>query len=280
VNLTQALVFELKSVCDELWSKQGQSLAGLVTTGQSTSPLSWRLFKEYKQWGLLHLLVLSGSQYYAFSKSWCHLVQGTQKLFFKSSSPFFANILLVPAAYIYLSALKMPAPLLRCALLSFAIQYLNPLKMGSLAIISVVFAIHIFFIERLSPSDSAFLSWIAFFTLQIVNTLTKNRFLRALIITCILHITVTLFKSAELSPLTLVVACVSNLISLPLFERILFPCVGYVSAASLLLCPLFVMGLSPHYFKDFIAPAFSLILDLAILPVLVANSAFRYTFAQ
>jgi hypothetical protein len=280
VDFQQSFLFELRSVCNELWSHHGQSLAGLVTTGETHGGLSWKLFHEYKEWGLLHLLVLSGSQYYAFSNAWKNITLAIQKILFKVSSPFWSSLTLFPAASIYLNSLKMPAPLLRCALLSFAYGIFSPLKWSALSITCLVFLFHIGWIENSVPSDSAFLSWLAFFILQFVNVITKNKILRALIITSLLHIFISVFKEAPLSPMSWIIACLSNIICLPLFERVIFPCVGYVSAACLLLCPLFTYGLKPYYFKEFIAPAFSLILDLAILPVLVANSAFRYTFQQ
>ncbi len=278
-HLTQLFLFQIESVCADLWSKHGQSLAALISTGKSQEALSWKLFHEYREWGLLHLLVLSGSQYYSFARAWIQLTQFIQKTFFKVSSPFWSRIFLVGAGLFYLQALDVPAPLLRCALLAFAYQFLAPLKFRKESIIFFVFLTHMT-LDNFHPTDSTFLSWLAFFTLQISNSLSSNKVLRALCVTLTLHLSIGFYKELPFSFRSLLVATLSNLISLPLFERVLFPCIGYVSVGCLLLSPLLVLGLSPQYFKDYLAPLFSFILDLAILPVLVTNSAFRYTFSE
>jgi hypothetical protein len=101
-----------------------------------------------------------------------------------------------------------------------------------------------------------------------------------LFVSVALHIAVTHFKGAPFSGRSLLIASLSNLICLPIYERLLFPCIGYISALCIFLCPLSVFGLSLEYFRDFIYVPLAFILDLALLPVLVANSTFRYTFSE
>ncbi len=279
MDFTQAFLFQLKIICSELWSRQAQTLALLVSTGASQGAQSWRLFSEYREWGLLHLLVLSGSQYYSFSNAWMTLTQVIQKFFFHQSSPFVSKLSLIPISYLYLIALQSPAPLVRCALLSLFQFFLIPLNFKKNYIVGIVFVFHMT-IENFYPSDSAFLSWLAYLSLQLANTLSRNAIVRVVFVSALLHCSVCLFKGIELNFRSLLISCVSNLICLPLYEKILFPIIGYLTALALILSPLWVCGLSPYYFKDFLSKPLALILDMAILPVLVANTSFRYTFQE
>lgn len=279
MDFTQAFLFQLKSICSELWSRQAQALALLVSTGESQGAFSWKLFSEYRQWGLLHLLVLSGSQYYGFSNAWLNITQSLQKLFFKQSSPFLSKISLIPVTCFYLSALQSPAPLVRCALLSLFLFFLSPLAIQKNLIVFIVFVFHMT-LENFAPSDSAFLSWLAYLSLQFANILSRNPLVRVVFVSALLHVAICLFKEIDFSFRALLIACFSNAICISLYERVLFPCIGYITALAVLLSPLWAWGLSPYYFKDFIAVPLSFILDLAILPVLVANTSFRYTFQE
>lgn len=269
----------MRDICSELWGSQSKHLALLLSTGESKGAYSWKLFAEYKEWGLLHLLVLSGSQYYSFSNAWLSIVQSLQRFFYKESFPYFARLSLFPTSVFYLHALGFPAPLVRCALLSLFLLVLSPLKIQKTPIVFLVFLFHMM-LENFQPSDSAFLSWLAYLTLQVANLGTKNPVARVLFVTCVLHISISIFKGVPLSSRSLVIAALSNLICLPIYERLLFPCIGYISALCVFLSPLALCGLSSQYFRDFIAIPFAFILDLALFPVLVANSAFRYTFSE
>ncbi|MEZ4814374.1 MAG: hypothetical protein R3A80_04105 [Bdellovibrionota bacterium] len=279
MDIVQSFLFQLESIASELWTPQSRNLALLLSTGQIKGGLSWTLMKEYRQWGLLHLLILSGSQYYSFATAWQNINLGIQKALFRQSFPRITRILLILVSLFYLNALGSPAPLLRCALLSFALYTLSPFKCSQRLIVLIVFVLHMC-LENWHPSDSAILSWMAYLMLQISNILTKNPVFRIAFVSAILHISIGFFKDLEFSFRSLLVASLANIICLPLYEKVIFPCIGYLSSLTLLLSPLWAIYLSPDYFKEFAARPLSFVLDLAIFPVLVANSTFRYTFLE
>lgn len=279
MNASQAFLLHLRDVCSELWGSQSQNLALLLSTGESKGTYAWKLFREYKSWGLLHLLVLSGSQYYSFSNAWLAIIQSLQKFFYKESFPLFARLSLFPITFFYLNALDFPAPLVRCALLSLFLLVLSPLKIQKTPIVILVFIFHMI-VENFHPSDSAFLSWVAYLTLQVANLSTQSPILRTLIVTSTLHLFISAFKGVPFSNRSFIIAALSNLIYLPIYEKLLFPCIGFISAFCVLISPLGAIGLSSEYFRDFISTPLAFILDLALLPVLVANSTFRYTFSE
>ncbi len=74
----------------------------------------------------------------------------------------------------------------------------------------------------------------------------------------------------------LVKASFTNLLALPIYEKVVFPVLGFISAFSLFV----YVGTSRHLYDIigfFASRLFSLILDIALSPVLVVNEVFRYT---
>lgn len=279
VTLTQAFLFQLQSITSSAYTLEGRNLAQLISTGLSDNPITWKLFHEYKEWGLLHLLVLSGSQFYSFSNAWIQTNLFIQRLFSKKTSLFVAQFSLFPAGAFYLHALKCPAPLLRCALLSLFFLLARPHKTEKTLIIFATFMIHLAW-ENFHPSHSFFLSWLAFLALQLSNSLSKSPLYRSLFVTLFMHLSLVYLKGIPLSMRSIMTASLSNLICLVIFEKMLFPIVGLLSALCVLLSPLWAIGLNTCILKDFIAPPLSLILDIVLVPVLVANGTFRYTFSE
>lgn len=277
MTFSQAFLFQLEAISSSTFSYESQNLSKLISTGISNNAGTWKLFQEYKTWGLLHLLVLSGSQFYSFSNAWMALSLFLQRLLFKNPSKYLSFCSLAFVSVFYLHCLNTPAPLLRCALLSLFFAIASPQKIEKIVIICGVFIFHLA-IENFSPSNSFFLSWLAFFILQLSSFAAKSPIARAIIVTLFMHLSVSLTTASSLSLKSLLIAAISNTLCLYLFEKLLFPMVGLLSAFCVILCPIWVFCLNPYIFKDFLAPILSILLDIVLLPVLVANGTFRYTF--
>jgi hypothetical protein len=268
----------LEITCEGLWTVQGQSIAKLVSLGIFSNGMSWKLFKEYKQWGVLHLLILSGSQFYSFVYAFEFLLRMLQRVFLKRSFPQITKVFLLPAAYIYLQTLSFSAPLVRCALLWISQELIRPYFKGTKILLILVFCVHLIVIENSTPSDSAFLSWLSFLTLLTVQKFLKHPLIQNLLISSLLQASICLIKGLPFSFLLFLRTMIANLILLPLYEKGVFPFVGLITALALLLCLLLPFNASYWISKVFIAPPTTLILDLLLSPLLVTHRAFRYTF--
>jgi hypothetical protein len=268
----------LEVICEGLWTIQGQSIAKLVSLGLFSNGMSWKLFKEYKQWGVLHLLILSGSQFYSFIYAFEFLLRLLQRIFLKKSFPQITKVILLPAAYIYLQTLSFSAPLIRCALLWISQELIRPYFKNTTILLILVFCVHLIVIENLTPSDSAFLSWLSFLTLLAAQRFLKNPFIQNIFISCLLQASLCLIKELPFSFLLFLRTMIANLILLPIYEKGVFPFVGFITALALLISLLFSEHISIWISRVFVAPSSTLILDLLLSPLLVAHRAFRYTF--
>ncbi len=265
-------------ICESVWTLQGRSLAKLVTLGVFENGVSWKLFKEYKNWGVLHLLILSGSQFYSFIYAFEFLIKFIQRIFHKKSFPHLTKLILLIPAFVYLKTLNFSAPLLRCALLWISHEFIRPYFKHTTCLLLFIFCLHIFVVEKMNPSNSAFLSWLSFLTLLLVKNFIKNPILQNLFISTLLQATICVIKGLPFSTLLFLRTVIANLLLLPLYEKIVFPFVGFVTAFALLLSFCFSEHISTWISRVFIAPPNGLMLDLILCPLLVAHRAFRYTF--
>lgn len=274
----QALQKNIELICENLWTSQGRSLAKLVSLGIFENGVSWKLFKEYKNWGVLHLLILSGSQFYSFIYAFEFLAKLIQRIFYKKSFPKLTKIILLIPAFIYLKTLNFSAPLLRCALLWVSHEFLRPYFKHTIYLLISIFCLHLLVIEEMNPSNSAFLSWFSFLMLLFVKNFVQKPLIQNLLLSTLLQATLCIIKDLPFSAPLFLRTIIANLVLLPLYEKIVFPFVGFVTALALLISFCFSEHISNWISRVFIAPPNALILDLILCPLLVAHRAFRYTF--
>jgi hypothetical protein len=270
----------LEFICSLLTSSQGRSLTKLISLGLFDGATAWKLFYEYRDWGLLHLLILSGSQFYSFAKAWEFSIRSLQRTLFGKCSAEIAKWSLIPAGIIFLKSLNVSPPLVRCAFIWFVYCVFAPHVKRTSFLLFLAFALHLFIFENFEISNSAFLSWLAFLTLMAANFLFESYVAKTIFITTILQACICLIKEKPLLLQDFVIAGICNLLALPFFERCLFPMVGLVSAITLLLSVTWIEPLSGWIFKGFFAPLCASALDLMVTPLLVAHNAFRYTFSK
>ena len=268
----------IELICENLWTPQGRSLAKLVSLGIFENGISWKLFKDYKNWGVLHLLILSGSQFYSFIYAFEFLLRFIQRIFYKKSFPQLTKIILLIPAFVYLKTLNFSAPLLRCALLWISHEFIRPYFKHATCLLIFVFCFHLLVIEKMNPSNSAFLSWFSFLMLLFVKNFVQKPLIQNLLLSTLLQATICIIKDLPFSAPLFLRTIIANLVLLPLYEKIVFPFVGLVTAVALLLSFCFSEHTSIWISRVFIAPPNALILDLILCPLLVAHRAFRYTF--
>ncbi len=274
----QAFQKNIELICESLWTLQGRSLAILVTLGVFENGISWKLFKDYKNWGVLHLLILSGSQFYSFIYAFEFLIKFIQRIFLKKSFPQLTKIILLVPGFVYLKTLNFSAPLLRCALLWISHEFIRPYFKYTTCLLFFIFCLHIFVIEKMNPSNSAFLSWFSFLMLVFVKNFIKKPLFQNLVLSTLLQATICMIKGLPFSTLLFLRTMIANLVLLPLYEKLVFPFVGLITALTLLISFCFLEHISNWISRVFIAPPNALILDLILCPLLVAHRAFRYTF--
>jgi hypothetical protein len=268
----------IEIICESLWTPQGRSLAKLVSLGVFENGSSWKLFKDYKNWGVLHLLILSGSQFYSFIHAFEFLLRFIQRIFYKKSFPQLTKTILLIPAFVYLKTLNFSAPLLRCALLWVSHEFIRPYFKHTTYLLIFIFCLHILVIEKMNPSNSAFLSWFSFLILLFVKNFIQNPIVQNLLLSTLLQATLCVIKGLPFSALLFLRTMIANLVLLPLYEKIVFPFVGFATALALLLSFCFSEHVSYWISRVFIATPNALILDLILCPLLVAHRAFRYTF--
>ena len=261
-------------IAKQQWSLESQALTQLLCLGSFNHFKSWVLFRDYKEWGILHLLILSGSQFYSFAFAWEKIILFFQKIIFKTSSLYWTKLSTLLASLYYLHLLNYPPPMVRCALLWGLFLFFSQKEKA--LVWAFAFSLQIFIIEHSEPGTSAFLSWCAFLTLLSSQILFKGNWARSLSTTMVLQFILWMIKDTSMSIPLLVKASFTNLLALPIYEKVVFPVLGFISAFSL-----FVYAGTNRQLYDiiglFASRLFSLILDIALSPVLVVNGVFRYT---
>lgn len=268
----------LAEVSSHLWSREASGLAEILDTGEMRGNEAWRLFHEYREWGLIHLLVLSGARYPPFARAWAWMVAGIQRFIFGKSSYLFTRLTLWAASAAYLYAMRLPAPLLRCALSFFVLSLIPKNKFKWIAAV-ITFVAQWFFFEHTNPSTSFTLSWIAFVVIATLSQL-KKPLLEAALITIVMQTVICYVRELPLTMRDLFIAVIANIICFGIFKNIVFPVIGFMSAAILLCLPALNLPIFSSIFKDLFVPSLSLAINLALLPVLVTHKAFRYTFSE
>ena len=184
-------------ICTHLQTPSARALAQLVSLGEFNGGTAWELFRTYRDWGLLHLLILSGSQFYSFTNAWENVWRTLLRLTVRQSFPAAVKWSVLPAAYIFLKTLNFSPPLVRCALIFMTYALWGPYSRRSHYLLIAAFILQIIFFEQLQISTSAFLSWLAFLTLIFAKEAIKNSVLRTLFITIVLQLTIWYLRQQD-----------------------------------------------------------------------------------
>jgi hypothetical protein len=137
----------------------GESFVGGAEWGSSHS---FSMFRIFSSWGIVHLLVLSGSQVGHLS----NILSATFRMLFKSRHSWIVlleKLFVFSVLFIYLMETNFPEPLLR-AFLCFGMERLMPFASIVLRS-SCAFALHVLFFSEQMTSLSFVLSWTAFLLL-------------------------------------------------------------------------------------------------------------------
>ncbi len=175
----------------------------------------------FRQAGILHLLVLSGSQIGHFTQQLAFLSRlcpGLRGTYFKSFESGLWGFFLL----LYLTFAQCPAPLLRAAIFAVGRRCLPRLRLELLLPLTLL--IHVL----LQPSDlggrSFYLSWLCFLALLFFDASTLPKWMGLVLLTVVAQAIVFLLCGGNLGPsLSWPLLIFSNLFWLWLFEFAVFP---------------------------------------------------------
>jgi len=207
---------------------------------------SWQLFSQFKYLGVLHLLVLSGSQVGALAKasSRMHSVLWDGLLLKAAWKPYGAQVFVCSILFFYNAVVGFDAPIFRASLFFF-VHYLFP-NLNKEARLIFIFSIHLWWEGIETMSLSFILTWTCYLLMISFGALKffkKNVVLFWGLLSVICQLSAHYFLDLDLLAAPdakthfvyyLLVLISMNLVLAYLMENYLFPAAGYFVLLSLI----------------------------------------------
>lgn len=250
-------------ITQRLWSLLSLGLYG---------PYSKDLMNLFSILGLMHVLVLSGSQVQSYQKvlNRLSIFLGTGLIFRFTAS---GALGLVSAAS------NWPAPLTRATLGALCLLWFPRLRFGFFCVFVLVSQI-VFFPHHLKALGF-YLSWFCWAFLIWAERHFSSRLLALLVVNLCCQILVLVLLRQALPPFSMLVLWVlAGCLAVILFDVVVFPAVGCLYLLVLLLCLFYLVGgnILSLGVVDMALGLFQEILSRLGTGILVALGAFRYTF--
>ena len=230
---------------------------------------------SFRELGVLHLLVLSGSQIQFLG----HFVRGLAAkglgvLGFRAQHLALCGLVIV-AVFVYCASTAWQAPLVRAAILTTWALVIPRLRTLSLCVLSLLAQVLLF------PSHvfqlGFYLSWMAYLILKICAQAGKGRVWASLIVTILCQFAMIWMKGLEMMPLrSWFVAVSANWVLGSLFEGLVMPLCGLVGALAFFLSPFLGAGFGVLGVCGMFAQVLAPIFDGTGGLILVVREAFMY----
>lgn len=223
------------ALLEQLPEESSRAFWGLLAFGSTGSGSAYELFQLFSFWGVIHLLVLSGSQINHFANVLRSIIRlltprwtGTPfHAFFEGSCLFFVlGFYVVEAGF--------PEPLVRafiCFGLARCLPFANPgFRIG------LAFVVHVAcFIEQ-TTSLSFILSWVSYLLLVLAGRIGLSHLGTLIVLSICCQFLVIFYRGLPaLSALEWLQVVMGNLAMVGVFEMIVFPMVAVSLVFSLLL---------------------------------------------
>jgi len=275
----QGMFYEsLNSVLGSAGSEQVRAFWSLLLVGESASASAWGLGRLFMHTGLIHLLVLSGSQIEHFRNLLIFPLGIFGKLLGVSRSHVvwrMAKWGVLGVLFFYVWDVGEGAPLVRAVLLRLVIDlgFQEQRREWGVAFVGVL---HMLCFPEHLQSLSFYLSWVAYLSLLVLGRFKMSTMTLLVVMSLVCQFVVSFLKASALPSWEyLILSCCVNVLMIPLFEKLIFP-----MGASLLLFALIKMSLPvamfAHPFMGGFFDSLRILYELPVELVLGVLKGIRY----
>ena len=243
----QSSVLGLSSYLKDPESRRLFELAALGKTG----PWGPRLVANFKNLGVLHLLVLSGSQMGHVFRCLSKTIEWLMGRWSRPNWPPWVGrlpaVLGVVGGTVYCQMANWPAPLVRAWLLVL-VQCLMGEWIASSWCVVIAFLLHVVFFSTQVGSLGFVLSWSSFLLLVFLDRVFPSQWMRNACLFFLCQLLVLIFGlPSSANPWWWINALIANLFLGWIFETYLFPSLGWVIGGAISVGALCELTLAPSF---------------------------------